>query len=76
VVGSWLRLELGVGDKVTVTVEGAVLEELVAGESVTTSVVVLALGIALAEDAVEGGAELGEGVAVMVMFVGELVSCL
>ena len=75
-VESWLRLELGVGDKVTVTVEGAVLEELVAGESVTTSVVVLVLGITLAEEAVEGGAELDEGVAVMVMFVRELVSCL
>jgi hypothetical protein len=35
---------------VTVSVDGAVLEELVVGESVTVSGVVLVLGVALVED--------------------------
>lgn len=53
----------------TVSVDGAVLEELVVGESVTVRVVVLVLGAALVEDVVEYGAELAKGIAVMVIFV-------
>ena len=66
----WLRLELDVDVKVTARVDGAVREELVDGESVTVSVVVLVLGVAWVEDVVEYGAELAKGIAVMVIFVG------
>jgi hypothetical protein len=66
--GTSVRLEVDVDDKFKVTVDGAVLERLVVGETVTVKGVVFVLAVGLGEDVDED--ELADAVVVMVMFVG------